>query len=107
MLGRYSSAIRAACANERSCGSVRGAISDDRPYRDLNDISNTLLDAGPVLYLAQNGVSTLVAKPCSSSSSTLSFTAVQISRDGSVGLKKNGAFLVFAARFQVEVAILL
>src|ERR1039457_4832377 len=34
-------------------------------------------------------------------------TAVQISRDGSVGLKKNGAFLVFAARFQVEVAILL
>ena len=35
------------------------------------------------------------------------FTAVQISRDGSVGLKKNGAFLVFAARFQVEVAILL
>jgi len=34
MLGRYSSAIRAACANERSCGSVRGAISDDRPYRD-------------------------------------------------------------------------
>src|SRR5215471_20658264 len=24
MLGRYSSAIRAACANERSCGSVRG-----------------------------------------------------------------------------------
>jgi hypothetical protein len=37
MLGRYSSAIRAACANERSCGSVRGAISDDRPYRDLFD----------------------------------------------------------------------
>src|SRR5215831_15765470 len=34
-LGRYSSAIRAACANERSCGSVRGAISDGRPYRDL------------------------------------------------------------------------
>jgi|HubBroStandDraft_1064217.scaffolds.fasta_scaffold163312_2 hypothetical protein len=28
MLGRYSSAIRAACANERSCGSVRGAISN-------------------------------------------------------------------------------
>jgi hypothetical protein len=37
MLGRYSSAIRAACANERSCGSVRAAISDDRPYRDLID----------------------------------------------------------------------
>src|ERR1022692_3938901 len=37
MLDRYSSAIRAACANERSCGSVRGAISDDRPYRDLVD----------------------------------------------------------------------
>ncbi len=36
-LGRYSSAIRAACANERSCGSVRGAISDGRPYRDLID----------------------------------------------------------------------
>src|SRR5215831_7295401 len=34
-LGRYSSAIRAACANERSCGSGRGAISDGRPYRDL------------------------------------------------------------------------
>src|SRR5215468_647214 len=34
MLGRYSSAIRAACATERSCGSVRGAISDGRPYRD-------------------------------------------------------------------------
>jgi len=34
MFGRYSSAIRAACANERSCGSARGAISDGRPYRD-------------------------------------------------------------------------
>jgi hypothetical protein len=34
-LGRHSSAIRAACANERSCGSERGAISDVRPYRDL------------------------------------------------------------------------
>jgi len=34
-LGRYSSAIRAACANERSCGPVRRAISDGRPYRDL------------------------------------------------------------------------
>src|SRR5215471_3036263 len=34
MLGRYSSAIRAACANERSCGTVRGAISDGCPYRD-------------------------------------------------------------------------
>ena len=34
-LGRYSSAIRAACANERSCGSARGAISNGRPYRDL------------------------------------------------------------------------
>jgi hypothetical protein len=33
-LVRYSSAIRAACANERSCGSARGAISDGRPYRD-------------------------------------------------------------------------
>ena len=36
-LGRYSSAIRAACANERSCGSARGAISNGRPYRDLVD----------------------------------------------------------------------
>ncbi len=34
-LGRYSSAIRAACANERSCGSARGAISNGRPYRDV------------------------------------------------------------------------
>ncbi len=33
-LGRYPSAIRAACAKERSCGSARGAISDGRPYRD-------------------------------------------------------------------------
>jgi hypothetical protein len=38
MLGRHSSAIRAACANERSCGSERGAISDGRPYRDLFDL---------------------------------------------------------------------
>src|ERR1017187_6172347 len=45
MLGRYSSAIRAACANERSCGSVRGAISDDRPYRDLVD--PLVSEAGP------------------------------------------------------------
>ena len=29
-----SSAIRAACANERSCGSLRGATSNGRPYRD-------------------------------------------------------------------------
>jgi len=36
-LGRYLSAIRAACANERSCGSARGAISNGRPYRDLID----------------------------------------------------------------------
>src|ERR1019366_8046296 len=36
-LGRYSSAIRAACANERSCGSARGAISNGCPYRDLID----------------------------------------------------------------------
>ena len=35
MLGRYLSAIRAACANERSCGSERGEISNGRPYRDL------------------------------------------------------------------------
>src|SRR5450631_753405 len=42
-LGRYSSAIRAACANERSCGSARGAISNGRPYRDL--IFRLLTDA--------------------------------------------------------------
>src|ERR1035437_1973263 len=40
-LGRYSSAIRAACANERPSGSVRGAISDGRPYRD-SSTSNPL-----------------------------------------------------------------
>ena len=34
---RQSSEIRAVCANERSYGSVRGAISNDRPYRDLNE----------------------------------------------------------------------
>jgi hypothetical protein len=33
---RQSSEIRAVCANERSYGSVRGAISNDRPYRDLS-----------------------------------------------------------------------
>jgi len=32
--GRYSSEIRTGCANERPSGSVRGAISNDRPYRD-------------------------------------------------------------------------
>ena len=31
---RRSSAIRAVCANERMYGSVRGAISNGRPYRD-------------------------------------------------------------------------
>src|ERR1700733_5367830 len=36
-LRRHSSEIRAACANERPCGSVRGAIRDDRPYRDLTE----------------------------------------------------------------------
>ncbi len=34
---RQSSEIRAVCANERSYRSVRGAISNDRPYRDLSD----------------------------------------------------------------------
>jgi hypothetical protein len=34
-LRRQSSEIRAVCANERSYGSARGAISDNRPYRDL------------------------------------------------------------------------
>jgi len=37
---RQSSEIRAVCANERSYGSVRGAISDDRPYRDLRFLRN-------------------------------------------------------------------
>ena len=35
MLGRYSSEIRTGCANERPSGSVRGAISNGCPYRDL------------------------------------------------------------------------
>ena len=34
-LGRYSSEIRTGCANERPSGSVRGAISNGCPYRDL------------------------------------------------------------------------
>ena len=34
-LGRYSSAIRTGCANERPSGSVRGAASNGCPYRDL------------------------------------------------------------------------
>src|SRR3981189_1378544 len=34
---RQSSEIRAVCANERSYGSVRGAISKDRPYRFLTE----------------------------------------------------------------------
>jgi hypothetical protein len=34
-LGRYLSEIRTGCANERPSGSVRGAISNARPYRDL------------------------------------------------------------------------
>src|SRR5437016_8354294 len=33
-LCRQSSAIRTGCAKERPSGSVRGAISNDRPYRD-------------------------------------------------------------------------
>jgi len=33
-LRRQSSAIRTGCANERPSGSVRGAVSNDRPYRD-------------------------------------------------------------------------
>jgi hypothetical protein len=34
LLGRYSSEIRTGCANKRPSGSVRGAVSNDRPYRD-------------------------------------------------------------------------
>ena len=34
-LRRYSSKIRTGCANKRPSGSARGAISNDRPYRDL------------------------------------------------------------------------
>ena len=30
----FNRTLTAACANERSCGSARGAISDGRPYRD-------------------------------------------------------------------------
>ena len=36
-LRRHSPEIRTGCANERSSGSVRGAVSNDRPYRDLID----------------------------------------------------------------------
>src|SRR5437879_13371235 len=32
---RYTSAVRAGCANERQSGSVRGALGNRRPYRDL------------------------------------------------------------------------
>src|SRR5436309_104335 len=32
---RYTSAVRAGCANERQSGSVRGALGNQRPYRDL------------------------------------------------------------------------
>jgi hypothetical protein len=35
MLGRYSSEIRTGCANQRPSGSVRGALSNECPYRDL------------------------------------------------------------------------
>ena len=31
---RYTSAVRAGCANERQSGSVRGALGNRRPYRD-------------------------------------------------------------------------
>src|ERR1019366_4900392 len=31
---RYASEIRAVCANERTYGSVRGAVGDHCPYRD-------------------------------------------------------------------------
>jgi len=34
-LRRYSSAIRAVCANERTYGSVRGVPGNRHPYRDL------------------------------------------------------------------------
>ena len=37
-LGRYSSEIRTGCANERPSGSVRGAVSNARPYRDRIDL---------------------------------------------------------------------
>src|SRR5438876_1208981 len=31
---RYTSAVRAGCANERQSGSVWGALGNQRPYRD-------------------------------------------------------------------------
>ena len=34
MLGRYSSEIKTGCANQRPSGSVRGALSNECPYRD-------------------------------------------------------------------------
>jgi hypothetical protein len=46
LLRRQSSEIRAVCANERPYGSVRGAISDDRPYRDLIEQSATEIPVG-------------------------------------------------------------
>ena len=33
---RYTSAVRAGCANERQSGSVRGALGNQRPSRDFN-----------------------------------------------------------------------
>ena len=44
-LGRYSLAIRAACAKQRSCGTAQGAISDGRPYRDLKMPTQEVLSA--------------------------------------------------------------
>jgi hypothetical protein len=40
-LRRHSSEIRAICANERSYGSVRRTIINDRPYRDLSGLHGT------------------------------------------------------------------
>ena len=51
-LGRYSSAIRAACANERPCGSARGAVSNDCPYRDLIDGALTAIAVLATIVLA-------------------------------------------------------
>ena len=49
-LGRHPSEIRTGCANERPSGSVRGAISNDRPYRDLIDPSQPILNNTVSLY---------------------------------------------------------
>ncbi len=63
-LRRHSSEIRAACANERPCGSVRGAISNDRPYRDrfyVEQLQECALVANKILERGSEYLVTLKA----------------------------------------------